>query len=70
MNVSCRLHVCQNVILKVLDGLVWIRNVLILLNITNYIGGLGSLGEVDQVGTLDHRRDPILDERQISQVDP
>ena len=53
MHIPCRLHVAEDVVLKLWNRLKGIRDVLVLLDITDHFGGLGSLCEVDEVGTLD-----------------
>ena len=62
MHVSCRLHICQDVILQVADGLQRIRDVLVLLNITYDIRGFGAFGEVDEIRLLDNGRYAVFDE--------
>ena len=69
MYISGCLHVAQDIVLQITDRLERVRHVLILLDVSNDISGLGSFGEVDQLGLLDDRRDAIFDERQVSQVD-
>lgn len=69
MDVSCSLHVAQYVILQLGYRLEGVGCVLILLNVTDNLSSLGSLGEVDEVSLLDDRWDTVLDEGKIRQVD-
>ncbi len=68
MHVSCGLHITKDVILQLWDRLQRIRDILILLNITNHLGCLRPFGEVNHVGLLDDRWYAILDECQVGQV--
>ena len=53
MHVARRLHICENVVLKLRNRLQWVGNVLVLLNVANNLRGLTTLGEIDKVGLLD-----------------
>ena len=68
MHVSSSLHVTQDVVLEFWHKLERIRHVLVLLNITNHLGGLRPLCEVDQISLLDDGRNTILNEGKISQI--
>lgn len=63
MHVASRLHVSQDVVLQLWNRLQRIRDVLVLLNISDDFGRLRTLSEVDQIGLLNDRRDTIFDER-------
>lgn len=69
MHIARCLHIAENVILQVSNRLQGIRHLLVLLDLSNDFSGFGSLGEVDQVGLLDDRRNSVLDERQIREID-
>lgn len=69
MDITRRLHIAENVILQVADGLQRIRHILVLLDIPNDFGRFGTLGKVDQIRFLDDRRNAVLDECQVSKVD-
>lgn len=69
MDVSCSLHVAQYVVLQLWYGLEGVGRILILLDITDNLGSLGPLGEVDEVGLFNDGWDTILDESKIRQVD-
>lgn len=62
------LEVVEDVILKFGDRLKEVGDVLVLLDVADDLGGLGSLVEVDQFGWCE-RRNTVLDERQIRQID-
>lgn len=62
------LEVAEDVILKFGHRLEEIGDVLVLLDVSDDLGGLGSLVEVDQFGWCE-RGNAVLDERQISQID-
>ncbi len=62
MHISCRLHIGQNVILQVADGLERIRDVLVLLDVTYDICRFGAFGEVDEICFLDYGRYAVFDE--------
>lgn len=62
------LEVAEDVVLKFGDRLEEVWDVLVLLDVSDDLGGLGSLVEVDQFGWCE-RRDTILDKRQICQID-
>ena len=65
MHVSCRLHIGQDVILQVADGLQRVRDVLVLLNVTYDICGFGAFGEVDEIRLLDNGRYAVFDEGKV-----
>lgn len=69
MHVSCRLHIAQNVVLKLGNRLKRIWHILILLDVANHFRGLGSLRKVDQIAALDDRRNTIFNEGEICEVD-
>lgn len=70
MHVTSRLHIAQDVLLKVDNGPEGIWNILILLNVADDFGGLGPFSEVDEVGALDHRWDAVFDKGQVRKVYP
>lgn len=53
MHVSGRLHILQNVLLQLWHCVKRVWHILILLNIPNDLGSLGSFGKVDKVGLFD-----------------
>lgn len=69
MYIARRLHVAEDVILQVRHRLQRIRHVLVLLNPPDHFGRLGTLGEVDEVGLLDHGRYAIFNEGQVGKID-
>jgi hypothetical protein len=68
VNIARSLEVAEDVILEFADGLEEIGYVLILLDIADNFGGLGSLVEVNQFGGSE-RGDTILNEGQIREID-
>ncbi len=40
-----------------------------MLDVANHFGGLGALGEVDEVGAFDERGDAVFDEGEVGEVD-
>lgn len=70
MHVTSRLHVAQDVILKLANRLERVRNILILLDVTDDFGGLGPFSEVDEVGALNNRWDTVLNKGQVREVYP
>lgn len=70
MHVTSRLHVAEDVLLKVDNRPEGIWNILILLNIADDFGGLGPFSEVDEVGAPDHRWDAVFDKGQVRKVYP
>lgn len=68
MNVTSSLHIAENVVLQFWHRLQGIRSILILLDVANDLGSLGSLGEIDQVGLLDDGGYAILNEGQIREI--
>jgi hypothetical protein len=68
VHVARRLHMVQNPLLEILNGLERIRYVLILLYVANDFGCLGSFRKIDQLGVLDDRCDAIFNEGKICQV--
>lgn len=50
MHVARGLHVAQDVVLKLRNRLQLVWYILVLLNVPNDFGGLGTLVEIDQVG--------------------
>lgn len=70
MYVTSRLHVAEDIILKVGNRPKGIWNILILLNVADDFGGLGPFSEVNEVGALDYGWDAVLDKGQIREVYP
>ena len=62
VHIARSLHIAQNVILQVADGLQGVGHVLVLLDVTDDFGGFGALGEVDEVGAPDDGGDAVFDE--------
>lgn len=54
MHIASRLHVAQYVILQVGHRFENVRNVLILLDISNDVGSFGPFSKVDEVCTFDY----------------
>lgn len=61
-------HVFQDPLLEIKYRVERVRHVLVLLDVADDFGGLGSLGKIDQLGVLDHRRNAVLDESKVGQV--
>lgn len=55
MHIASRLHVAQYVILQVGHRFENVRNVLILLDISNDVGSFGPFSKVDEVCAFDYR---------------
>lgn len=53
MHVPRRLHVAEDVILQIRHRFQGVGNVLVLLDVADDLGGLGALGEVDELGVFD-----------------
>lgn len=68
MHISRRLHITQNVVLQLGYWLQGVTHILVLLDITNHLSGLRSLGEVDEISLLDDGGDAVFDEGQIGQI--
>lgn len=68
MDVTGGLEVAEDVVLKFGDRLEEVGDVLVLLDVPDDLGGLCSLVEVDQFRRCE-RRNTVLDERQICQID-
>lgn len=68
MHVSRSLHVSEDVILKLRNGLERVRHVLVLLNITDYFCGFGAFGEVDEIRLFDNRGDSVFNEGEVGEV--
>ena len=62
VHVACGLHVGEDVVLQLGDGLQGIRDVLVLLDVADDFGSFGALGEVDEVGLFDQGGDAVFDE--------
>ena len=69
MNVASGGHVLCNVVLQLWHRLQGVRLVLVALDLTDDLGRLGPLCEVDGVLALDLRGDAIFDEDEIGEVD-
>lgn len=68
MHVASGLHIAQNVVLQLRNGLEEVGHVLVLLDISNNFGGLEALVEIDQIGRC-VGRDTVFDERKVRQID-
>ena len=68
MHIPSRLHITQYILLQLWDRLQGVRHVLVLLYVTDHLSGLGPFGEVYQRRLLYDRRDPILNEREVSEI--
>lgn len=68
MHIARGLEITEDVVLKFWNRLEEIRDVLVLLDVANDLGGLRSLVEIDQFRRRE-RGYTILNERQIRQVD-
>jgi hypothetical protein len=68
MHIPSRLHITQYILLQLWDRLQGVRHVLVLLYVTDYLGGLSPLGEVYQRRLLYDRWDPVLDEREVGEI--
>ena len=62
MHVACRLHVVQDIILEIADGLERVGHVLIILDISDHIGGFGALREIDKVRAFDDGGNAVFNE--------
>lgn len=69
MHIASRLHIAQYIILQVGHGFENVGYVLILLDISNDVGGFGSFGKVDEVRTFNYRGYAVFDECQIGEID-
>ena len=69
MHIACRLHVTQYVILQIGHRFENVGHILILLDISNNVGGFGSFGKIDEVCAFDHRGYTVFDEGQVGKVD-
>lgn len=54
--------------LKILDRFQRVRHILILLNVAYDFGGLGSFGEINQVGAFDQRWYAVFNKSQVGKV--
>jgi len=68
VDVTRRIHIGQYVILQLWNRLERVRHVLVLLDVADHLSSLRTFGKVDEVSFLDQRRNTILDERQIGEV--
>ena len=68
MHVASRLHVAQYVLLQVGHRFEDVGYILILLDISNDVGGFGSFGKVDLVFTFDYRGYAVFDKCQVGKV--
>lgn len=68
MDISCSLHVAQDVVLQLGHRLQGITHILVLLDVTNHLCCLCPLGKVDQVGLLDDGGYAIFNKCEIGQV--
>ena len=68
MHIASRLHVAQYVILQVGHRFQNVGYVLILLNISNHVGGFSSFGKIDEICTFDYRGYTVFDECQVGEI--
>jgi hypothetical protein len=69
VHIARRLHIRQDVVLQLGDGLQRVRHVLVLLDVADDFGSLGALGEVYEVRLLDERGDAVFNECEVREVD-
>lgn len=69
MDVAGCLHVVEDVLLQLHDGLQVVGHVLVLLDVADDLGCFGVLGEVDGGGFLDDGGDAVFDEGEVGEVD-
>ncbi len=69
MHIPRCLHIVEDVILQVAHRLQRVWHLLVLLNLPNHFRRFRPLGEIDEVGLLDDRRDPVFNEGQVGKVD-
>ena len=62
MYISRSLHVLQDIILQVTHGSQRVRDVLVLLNIANDLGGFGAFGKIDETCAFDDTGDAVFNE--------
>ena len=68
MHISCCLQIAEDVILKFRDRLEGIRDVLVLLDFSDHFSSFDSLSEVNQISAFDDRRNAILNEGEVREV--
>ena len=68
VHIACRLHVVQYVILEIGDGLEWVGHILIILDISDNIGGFDALRKIDKVCAFDDRGNAVFNEGQVGEV--
>lgn len=61
MHIASRLHIAQHVVLQVGHRFENVGYILILLNVSNDVGGFGSFSEIDEVCTLDYGGYAVFD---------
>lgn len=69
MDITSGLHISQDIFLKLRDTLQAVRHVLVLLNVTDDLGSLCALGEIDELRFLDDGGNAVFDESKIRQID-
>jgi hypothetical protein len=69
VNIACCRHVAQDVVLQFRYRLQRVCDVLVLLNVTDHLRRLCTLGKIDEIGSLDYRRDAIFNKSEIREVD-
>lgn len=68
MHIPSRLHVAQYVVLQIGHRFQNVGYVLILLDISNDVGGLGSFCKVDKVCTFNYRGYAVFDKCQVGEI--
>lgn len=62
MHITRGLHITQNILLQLRHRLERVGHVLVLLDVSDHLGGFRALGEVDERGFLDDGGDAVFDE--------
>ena len=65
MHIASSLHIAQYVVLQIGHRFENVGYILILLDISNDIGGFGSFCKIDEVCTFDYRGYAVFDKSQI-----
>lgn len=68
MHIASRLHVAQYVILQVGHRFEDVGYILILLNISDDVGGFGSFSKIDEVRAFDYRGYAVFDKCQVGEI--
>lgn len=68
MHITRCLHIAQDVLLKFGNGRQRVRDILVLLNVSDDFCGFGPFGKVDQCCLLDNGGYTVLNERKIGKI--